>query len=45
MKTNVIARKALKALPFYLLVAAIMVFLLFPFYLGFVTSLKTENDV
>ncbi|MBP7600979.1 MAG: carbohydrate ABC transporter permease [Thermoflexales bacterium] len=45
MNTNKLARKALKALPFYLLVAAIMVFLLFPFYWGFVTSLKTENDV
>ncbi|MEO6060357.1 MAG: carbohydrate ABC transporter permease [Thermoflexales bacterium] len=45
MNTNPAARKALKALPFYLLLAAVMVFLLFPFFWGFVTSLKTENDV
>jgi multiple sugar transport system permease protein len=45
MNMTTLARKALKALPFYLLVGAIMVFLLFPFYWGFVTSLKTENEV
>lgn len=39
------SRKILKALPFYLLMAAILVFLLFPFYWGFVSSLKKEFDV
>lgn len=45
MKMQLPARKALRSLPFYVLVAAIMIFLLFPFYWGFVTSLKFEFDV
>ncbi len=45
MTTNPAVRKALKALPFYLLLGAVLLFLLFPFYWGFVTSLKSENDV
>ena len=38
-------RKVLRAMPFYLLLAGIMVVLLFPFYWGFITSLKTELAV
>jgi multiple sugar transport system permease protein len=38
-------RKGFKAAPFYLLIAGIMVVLLFPFYWGFITSLKTELEV
>lgn len=39
------ARKVSKAVPFYLLIAGIMAVLLFPFYWGFITSLKTELEV
>ncbi len=45
MNIQLAARKALKAAPFYLLVVAIAVFLLFPFYYAFITSLKFEFAV
>jgi len=38
-------RKAQKALPFYLLLGAVMAVLLFPFYWGLITSLKSDVDI
>jgi multiple sugar transport system permease protein len=40
-----LARKALKATPFYLMLGAVMVAFLFPFYWGLITSLKFEVDI
>ena len=39
------ARMLFKAAPFYLVLAAVLVILLFPFYWGFITSLKYEVEI
>lgn len=39
------ARKAFGAVPFYVLVALVAVFLLFPFYWGFISSLKADIEM
>lgn len=38
-------KRGLRAVPFYLLLLGVILFLLFPFYWGFITSLKFEADV
>ena len=45
MNASQIARKAIKQAPLYLALAAVLIFLLFPFYWGFITSLKTEAEI
>ena len=45
MKFSRLIRKAVKAAPFYLALAAVAAVLLFPFYWGFITSLKFEVEI
>jgi multiple sugar transport system permease protein len=45
MNISLLTLKAFRALPFYLLLAAVAIFLLFPFYWGFISSLKYEVEI
>jgi multiple sugar transport system permease protein len=45
MNTARFARNARKSVPFYLLLGAVIVIFLFPFYWGFITSLKFEVEI
>src|SRR5215212_10187474 len=45
MTTARFVRNARRSVPFYLLLAVVMVIFLFPFYWGLVTSLKFEVDI
>ncbi|MEP7191097.1 MAG: carbohydrate ABC transporter permease, partial [Roseiflexaceae bacterium] len=45
MNTARLARNARKSVPFYLLLGAVIVIFLFPFYWGLITSLKFEVDI
>jgi multiple sugar transport system permease protein len=42
---NSIMRRGLKSVPFYVLVTLVAVFLLFPFYWGFISSLKADIEI
>ena len=44
MHISLLTRKTFKAVPFYLLLAVVFVFLLFPFYWGAISSLKTQVE-
>ena len=43
MNISLLTRKTSKAVPFYLLLAALFIFLLFPFYWGAITSFKFQT--
>jgi multiple sugar transport system permease protein len=45
MNLTYIVRNARRTVPFYLLLGTIMAILLFPFYWGFITSLKFEVEI
>jgi ABC-type glycerol-3-phosphate transport system permease component len=45
MNTARFARNARRSVPFYLLLGAVIVIFLFPFYWGLITSLKFEVDI
>lgn len=45
MNILLLARKGFRAAPFYLTLAVVGFFLLFPFYWGFISSLKFEVDI
>lgn len=45
MNVSRITRKAFAEVPYYLLLAAVLIVFLFPFYWGLITSLKFEVDI
>ena len=45
MSTSHLAYKAWKSIPFYLLLGTVTALLLFPFYWGFISSLKFEVEI